>query len=125
MTVIDATNVQKDARASILYLAKEQNCFAVAIVLDIPEKVCREQNEKRSNRNFGRHVITHQAEQLRKSIRQFRKEGFRYVYDLSNEEEATNTEIVRTPLWSNKKTKQGLLMLSAISTAAMTNYANC
>jgi len=109
MTVIDATNVQKDARASILHLAREQNCFAVAIVLDIPEKVCRERNEKRSNRNFGRHVITHQAEQLRKSIRQLRKEGFRYVYILSNEEEAANAEIIRTPLWSNKKNETGPL----------------
>ncbi|MDR2575374.1 MAG: AAA family ATPase [Treponema sp.] len=50
LTVIDATNVQREARASVLRLAREQNCLAVAIVLDIPEKICRERNEKRNDR---------------------------------------------------------------------------
>jgi len=80
LTVIDATNVQKEARASVLNLAKGQNCLAVAIVLDIPEKICKERNEKRSDRNFGGHVISRQIDQLKKSIRLLKKEGFRYVY---------------------------------------------
>ena len=107
MTVIDATNVQKDARAQVIRLAKEQNCLAVAIVLNIPEKICRERNEKRPDRNYGAHVITRQAEQLRRSIKHLQKEGFRYVYILSDEEEAANAEIVRTPLWNNKKNEAG------------------
>jgi len=107
LTVIDATNVQKEARASLLRLAREQNCLAVAIVLDIPEKICRERNEKRPGRNFGSHVITRQTEHLRKSIKQLQKEGFRYVYILTNEEEAANAEIIRTTLWNNKKRESG------------------
>lgn len=107
VTVIDATNVQKEARASILQLAKEQNCHAVAIVLDIPEKVCRERNEKRPDRSFGGHVITRQGEQLRRSIKFLQKEGFRYVYVLKCEEEAKDAEIVRVPLWNNKKNETG------------------
>ena len=107
MTVIDATNVQKEARAQIIRLAKEQNCFAVAIVLNIPEKICRERNEKRPDRNFGGHVIARQSEQLRRSIKHLQKEGFRYVYILSDEEEAANAEIIRTPLWNNKKDETG------------------
>jgi protein phosphatase len=107
LTVIDATNVQKEARASVLRLAKEQDSHAVAIVLDLPEKVCRERNEKRSDRSFGGHVITRQAEQLRRSIKFLQKEGFRYVYVLKSEEEALNAEIIRTPLWNNKKTESG------------------
>ena len=82
LTVIDATNVQKEARASVLRLAKEQNCHAVAIVLDVPEKLCMERNEQRPDRNFGGHVITRQGEQLRRSIRHLQKEGFRLVYVL-------------------------------------------
>jgi len=77
MTVIDATNVQKEAHASVLRLAKEQNCHAVAIVLDIPEKICRERNGKRPDRNIGGHVITRQGDQLRRSIRLLQKEGIR------------------------------------------------
>lgn len=107
MTVIDATNVQKEARASVLHLAKEQNCHAVAIVLDIPDRVCRERNEKRPDRDFGGHVITRQSQQLKRSIRFLQKEGFRYIYVLKSEEEAAEAEIVRTPLWNNKKAETG------------------
>jgi len=107
MTVIDATNVQKDARALILNLAKEQNCYAIAIVLDIPEKICRERNQKRTDRNFGDHVIRNQADQLRHSIKNLKKEGFRYVYVLKSEEEIQNVDIKRIPLWNNKKHETG------------------
>lgn len=107
LTVIDATNVQKEARASVLQLAKEQNCHAVAIVLDMPEKLCRERNEKRPDRNFGNHVITRQQGQLRRSIRLLKKEGFRSVYVLKSEDELAGVEIIRTPLWNNKKDESG------------------
>ena len=107
LTVIDATNVQKEARASVLHLSKEQNCHAVAIVLDIPEKQCRERNEKRPDRDFGGHVIKRQSEQLRRSIRFLQKEGFRYVYVLKSEEDIEGVEIDRTPLWNNKKDETG------------------
>ena len=103
LTVIDATNVQKEARASVLRLAKEQNCQTVAIVLDMSEKLCKERNEKRPDRDFKSHVITRQREQLRRSIRHLQKEGFRFVYVLKSEEEIANVEIVRMPLWNNKK----------------------
>jgi protein phosphatase len=103
LTVIDATNVQKEARDAVVRLAREQNVFAAAIVLNIPEKICRERNEKRPDRNFGGHVIARQAEQLRRCIRHLHKEGFRYVYVISNEEEAASAEVFRVPLWNNKK----------------------
>jgi protein phosphatase len=107
LTVIDATNVQKEARASVLHLAKEQNCHAVAIVIDLPEKLCRERNQKRPDRDFGGHVITRQSVQLRRSIKFLQKEGFRYVYVLKSEEDLSDVEIVRTPLWNNKKGETG------------------
>jgi len=107
MTVIDATNVQKEARASVVSLAKEQNCHAAAIVLDIPEKICKERNKSRPDRDFGDHVVTRQCEQLRRSIRHLEKEGFRYVFVLKSEEETSDIEIVRVPLWNNKKGEAG------------------
>jgi len=107
MTVIDATNVQKEARASVLQLAHEQNCHAVAIVLDVPEAVCKKRNEKREDRNFDDHVISRQSSQLRRSIKYLQKEGFRFVYVLKGEEEISETEIVRMPLWNNKKNETG------------------
>ena len=107
LTVIDATNVQKEARASVLQLAKAQNCHAVAIVLDVPEKTCKERNEKRPDRDFGEHVISRQGQQLRRSIRHLQKEGFRFVYMLKTEDDISKIEIVRTPLWNNKKNEHG------------------
>jgi len=107
LTVIDATNIQKEARASVLHLAKEQNCHAVAIVLDVPEKLCKERNERRPDRDFGGHVITRQCEQLHRSIRHLQKEGFRFVYVLKTEDDIANAEIIRTTLWNNKKAEIG------------------
>jgi predicted kinase len=37
LTVVDATNVQSEARAPLVQLAKDYHCLPVAIVLDIPE----------------------------------------------------------------------------------------
>jgi len=107
LTVIDATNVQKHARDQVLRLAREQNCLAAAIVLDVPEKTLRERNQLRSDRNLPYHVITRQANELRKSINHLQKEGFRYVYVLSTEEDIENAQIIRTKLWNDKKDVTG------------------
>src|SRR5262245_13764250 len=57
LTVIDATNVQPEARKPLLKLARDYHCLPVAIVLDLPERVCQERNQTRPDRNFGPHVI--------------------------------------------------------------------
>lgn len=56
LTAVDATNVQSESRASLVRLAREYHSIPVALVLDIPEKICEERNEARPDRNFGRHV---------------------------------------------------------------------
>src|SRR6476660_5970801 len=47
LTVIDATNVQPEARAPLVELARKYHCLPVAIVLDVPERVCHERNAGR------------------------------------------------------------------------------
>ena len=44
LTVIDATNVQPEARKPLVALARQYHCLPVAIVLNLPEKVCQERN---------------------------------------------------------------------------------
>src|SRR5215217_8355806 len=44
LTVVDATNVQREARAPLVALAREHDVLPVAIVLDMPEKLCHERN---------------------------------------------------------------------------------
>ncbi len=53
LTVVDATNVQPEARKPLIALARQYHALPVAIVLKIPEKVCRERNKGRPDRNFG------------------------------------------------------------------------
>lgn len=107
LTVIDATNVQKEARQDVLRLAREQNCHAVAIVLDMPESLCLERNAQRPERNFGDHVVKNQVAGLRRSLRGLEREGFRFVFVLKGEAEANAAEIAVKPLWNNRKTEHG------------------
>lgn len=108
LTVIDATNVQPDARKPLLALAREYHYLTVAIVLNIPAKVCQERNVNRPDRDFGRHVVRNQTSQLRRSIRSLKREGFRnFIYVLSSPEEVDAAQVERQPLWTNRKDESG------------------
>src|SRR5262245_49943152 len=76
LTVLDATNVQPEARKPLVHLARQYHVLPVAIVLDLPEKVCQERNASRDDRDFGPHVIRNQKSQLRRSLRGLPREGF-------------------------------------------------
>lgn len=52
LTVIDATNVQPEARSPLVHLAREYHCLPVAIVFDLHESVCHERNRRRADRDF-------------------------------------------------------------------------
>lgn len=108
LTVIDATNIQKESRKGLIEIAKEYHSLPVAIVLDLPEKVCYDRNKKRSDRNFSDYVIRNQSQQLRKSIKKLRDEGFKQIYFLKSEDEVESvTEIVREKLYNNKREETG------------------
>jgi protein phosphatase len=68
LTVIDATNVQPESRKPLLELARKYHCFLVAIVLDLPEKLCGDRNQQRPNRNFGNHVVRRHVQNLSESL---------------------------------------------------------
>lgn len=108
LTVVDATNVQAASRKSLVNLAKEYHCLPVAIVLDIPAKICQERNEKRTDRVLSKHVIKQQSSQLKKSIKGLKREGYRHVFVLKSEEEISQVEaVVREKLYNNKKEETG------------------
>lgn len=107
LTVVDATNVQPEARKSLIELAREYHVFAVAIVFDLPEKLCHERNASRPDRQFGPHVVRNQCQQLRRGLRGLEREGIRYVFKLSSPEEVDAAVIERQPLWNNRKTEHG------------------
>ena len=107
LTVVDATNVQPDARKPLVELAREFHVLPVAIVFDLPEQLCHERNQARPDRQFGPHVVRNQASQLRRSIRGLEREGFRHIFKLSSIEEVAAATITRQPLWNNRKLEHG------------------
>lgn len=107
LTVVDATNVQIEARKPLVALAREYHAIPVAIVFDLPEKVCQERNRTRPDRDFGSHVIRRQISQLRRSSRSLKKEGFRHIFKVSSEAEANATVVERVALWNDKREIRG------------------
>ncbi len=107
LTVVDATNVQPEARKPLVALAREYHVIPVAIVFNLPEKLCRERNQARPDRDFGPHVIRRQTDQLRRSLRGLQREGFRHVHVLSTPEEVAAVTLQREPLWNNRKHEHG------------------
>ncbi len=108
LTVVDATNVQPDARKSLIKIARENNCQVAVIVLNLSERLCGERNLTRSDRHFGAHVLRQQRSMLRNSFATFRKEGIRFVHELRTPEEAEAvTGIVRTPLNNDRRHENG------------------
>ncbi len=108
LTVIDATNVQAEARKPLVQLAREHHCLPVAIVLNIQERICEKRNNERPDRNFGSHVLRQQSSQLRKAIGNLKKEGFRHIYVLNSPEEVDAVDnILRDPLYNDKRHETG------------------
>ncbi len=107
LVVVDATNVQREARKPLLALAREHDVLPVAVVLDLPEKLCRERNRERPDRNFGPHVVRNQSRQLRRSLKGLKREGFRHVTVLSSPEEVDASTVGRRRLWTDRRDEAG------------------
>ncbi len=103
LTVIDATNVQPEARKPLVALARQYHCLPVAIVLNLPEGLCQDRNRSRDERNFGPHVVRQQVSQLRRSLRGLAKEGFRHIFVLNSPEDVEATTVERVPLYNDKR----------------------
>jgi len=107
LTVVDATNVQPEARKPLVALAREYHVIPVAIVFNLSDRLCQDRNRDRPDRNFGPHVIRQQSQQLRRSIRNLKREGFRHIFEFSTPEEIDAVMIERQPLWNNLKHERG------------------
>ena len=107
LVVVDATNVQKAARKPLVALAREHDVLPVAVVLDLPERLCHERNRSRPDRDFGPHVVRNQAKQLRRSLKGLKREGFRHVAVLSSPEEVAAATVGRRRLWTDRRDETG------------------
>lgn len=107
LVVVDATNVQQHARQGLLRLAREYHVIPMAIVLDMPEGLCRERNADREDRNFGAQVIRNQSRQLRRSIKSLKREGFRQVHRLTSPDALEAVTFLRQPMWTDRREEAG------------------
>ncbi len=107
LTVIDATNVQPESRKPLVAMARDYHVLPVAIVLNLPERLCHERNQGRPDRSFGPHVVRNQSRDLRQSLRGLEREGFRHVFILDSVEKIEEVQIERQPLWNNLKHEHG------------------
>ena len=108
LTVVDATNVQAESRQKLLQLSKEHHVLPSAIVFDLPQEVCAERDEKRPDRTVGGRVIYRQRQQLKKSLSQLKREGFRKVHIFNSADEVDAVAgIERERLYNNKKDEHG------------------
>ncbi|UVS77024.1 polynucleotide kinase-phosphatase [Actinokineospora sp. UTMC 2448] len=107
VTVVDATNVQREVRAQLVKLAREHHVLPVAIVLDLPESVCVERNAARPDRDFGAHVVRRHRTLLRKSLSGLAREGFRRVHVLRGQSEVDEARIVIEPLRTDLRGETG------------------
>jgi len=106
-TVIDATNVQPEARRSLVALARHYHCPPVALVLDMPLWLCLERNAVRADRDLSDAVIRAHRGQLLASLHTLEKEGFRHIHVFHTPAELENLAITRLPNPSNQKAETG------------------
>src|ERR1700722_14967896 len=107
LTVVDATNVKPESRKPLVALARQYHCLPVAIVLNIPERICAERNSTRPDRNFSSHVIRQHVQEMRRSLRRLDREGFRHVHILDSPDAIDAATIERQPLWCDRKNDRG------------------
>ncbi len=109
LTVVDATNVQPEGRKPLVALARQYHVLPVAIVLDVPESVAQQRNAQRPDRrHLGRHVIASHRQQLRRSLRSLKEEGFRHIHHLRSVAEIDAVlHLNREQLYNNRKEETG------------------
>jgi len=107
LTVVDATNARPEDRKHLVRIAREHHVLPVAIVFDIPEKICHERNRARDDRKFGARVIRNQRSAMKRNLRGLKREGFRRIFKFRTVEEVDGAEVERQPLWNNKRAEYG------------------
>lgn len=106
MTVVDATNVQSHARDELLRIARRHDLLSVAIVFDLPQRVCQERNDARPDRDMGPHVIRRHLADMRRGFKDIRRR-FKQVFVLNSEAEVNAVEVERRPLFSDHRDMTG------------------
>ena len=107
LTVVDATNVRPEDRKPLVQIAREQNVLPVAVIFDVPERVCQERNQQRPDRDFGPQVIRNHRSAMKRGLKGLKRQGFRQVVTFKSVEEIEAARVQRQRLWNNRKDEHG------------------
>jgi len=102
LTVVDATNVEPDARHALLRRSRLTRRPAVAIVVDLPDHVVLARNAGRSGRTVDPAVVRHHLARLRRTIESglLEREAFDAVYRFREPAQLDAVVIRRVPAGS-------------------------
>jgi predicted kinase len=97
VTVVDATNVERWARAGLLAIARRHKRPAIAIVFALPVAVSLERNAGRADPRVPPASIRRQHRFMTASLDTLAEEGFSTVHRLDDAASVENARIQRTP----------------------------
>jgi protein phosphatase len=95
-TVVDATNVERWARARLLAIARRAGRPAIAIVLALPLEVCLRRNDGREDRRPAA-AVRRQHRWMASSVDSLGEEGLAAVHVLDSEEAAAGARVIVAP----------------------------
>ena len=95
LTVVDATNVERWARARLLDEARRHHRPAAALVFDLPLAVCLDRNAARTDRRLPPPAIRRQHARMRASLEGLAGEGFDSVTVLATTEAVERIRLAR------------------------------
>jgi protein phosphatase len=107
LTVVDATNVQKEAREPLLKLARQYHVLPVAVVFNISERICLDRSVERTDRRIQPHIIHQQGANLRRSLGNLQDESFAKLHIFESAEAVEQTLITRVPLRCDRRNESG------------------
>ncbi|MBX3275885.1 MAG: AAA family ATPase [Sandaracinaceae bacterium] len=107
LTVVDATNVEREPRRALVAIARSQHLPVDAVVLDLPIEECIARDAARPGRSVGERVVREQRAQLDESLRSLASEGFRRVIRLEGARAIDAARFVRRPLDCDRRELTG------------------
>jgi protein phosphatase len=106
-TVLDTTHLKPSSRKAAFEYAQKAHVPVYAIVFDLPQELCQQQNLNRPDRVVESRVVTKHHELLQQALKEMQEEGFKAIHRLSSKEEVDSVVITRSRLSLNQTHDQG------------------
>jgi protein phosphatase len=107
LTVVDATNVQIEARQPLMALAQQYHVLPIAVVFNLNESIYSERNARRADRHLEPYMLRRQAQNLQNSLVSLKEEGFSKIYIFESVEAVEQAIIKRAPLRCDRHHETG------------------